>query len=268
MKTLKTPEQIELMRSSAQLVSRTLGLMAEMIEPGVNLLELDRKAEEFIRDHQGTPSFKGYNGYPNSLCISVNEVVVHGIPTDYVIKEEDIVSVDCGIILNEWHGDHAYTFAMPKVNDEVMQLLQVTLESLYLGIEQMAPGKRMGDLSNAIQQHAESHGYGVVRELIGHGLGRALHEKPEVPNYGKKGQGVRFEEGMVIAIEPMINMGTRNIKQLKDGWTIVTADRKPSAHYEHDVAFHQGKPDILSTFDFVEAALEKKGLPVITYQKA
>lgn len=261
------------MRISAQLVSRTLGLIAEIIEPGIALDFLDKKAEEFIRDNGGIPSFKGYNNgtrnpFPGVLCLSPNEVVVHGLPSNYIINETDIVSVDCGIIVDGWHGDHAYTFAMPKTNTATLRLLQVTLECLYIGIDQMKPGNRMGDLGFAIQSHAEKNGYGVVRELIGHGLGRSLHEKPEVPNYGRRGYGVRFEEGMVLAIEPMINMGTRHVKHLNDGWTVVTADKKPSAHYEHDVAFINGKPDILSTFQFVETALAKKGLPVISHQPA
>lgn len=260
---LKSLAEIELMRQSALLVSKTLGLMAEMIEPGVTPLQLDTRAEEFIRDNNAVPVFKGYNGFPNALCISPNEVVVHGIPGNVPLKEGDIVTVDCGVVLNGYVGDHAYSFAVGEISDEKRRLLQVTLECLYKGIEQAVKGKRMGDLSFAIQDHAEKNGYGVVRELIGHGLGRKLHEPPEVPNFGKRGRGPLFVDGMTIAIEPMINMGTKNVKQMRDGWTIVTADGKPSAHFEHDVAVVEGKPVILSTFAYVEEALAKKGMLVL-----
>lgn len=256
---LKSVEEIEVMRQSALMVSKTLGLMAEMIEPGITPLQLDKRAEEFIRDNGGVPVFKGYNGFPNALCISPNEVVVHGIPDNKPLKEGDIISVDCGVKLNGFVGDHAYTFAVGEIKPEVQKLLQVTLESLYKGIEQIKRGNRMGDLSFAIQDYAEKHGYGVVRELIGHGVGRKLHEPPEVPNFGKRGRGPLFVDGMVLAIEPMINMGTKNVKQLRDGWTIVTHDGKPSAHYEHDVAVVNGEPVILSSFAYVEEALAKKG---------
>lgn len=261
---LKNLAEIELMRQSAQLVSKTLGLMAEMIEPGITPLQLDKRAEEFIRDNNAVPVFKGYNGFPNALCISPNEVVVHGIPGNVPLREGDIVSVDCGVVLNGFVGDHAYSFAVGEISDEKRRLLQITLECLYKGIEQVVKGKRMGDLSQAIQDHAEKNGYGVVRELIGHGLGRKLHEPPEVPNFGKRGRGPLFVDGMTIAIEPMINMGTKNVKQLKDGWTVVTADNKPSAHFEHDVAVVEGKAVILSTFAYVEEALVKKGMPVLS----
>lgn len=255
---LKTKEEIEIMRQSAQLVSKTLGIVAEYIEPGVTPLYLDKLAEEFIRDHGGVPGFLGLYDFPNSLCISVNEQVVHGIPNKKELQDGDIISVDCGVLMNEFYGDHAYTFAVGEVTPEVAKLLEVTKESLYLGIEQCFSGNRMGDIGYAIQQHAEKNGYGVVRELVGHGLGRKMHEGPEVPNYGKRGKGTLLKEGMVLAIEPMINLGTRSIRQLQDGWTIITADRKPSAHFEHDVAIVDGKPDILSTFDYVEEALAKK----------
>lgn len=255
----KTPEEIELMRKSAQLVSRTLGLMAEKIEPGVTTLALDKIAEEFIRDNGGVPVFKGYNGFPFTLCMSRNEQVVHGFCNETPLQEGDIISVDCGVVLNGFVGDHAYTFPVGEIAPETKKLLEVTKECLYIGIEQVKVGARMGDLSHAIQAHAEKNGYGVVRELVGHGVGRDLHEDPQVPNYGRKGYGPKMYEGLVIAIEPMINMGTKNVKQLKDGWTIVTADGKPSAHYEHDVAILNGKAEILSTFDFVEEALKKKG---------
>jgi methionyl aminopeptidase len=253
---LKTREEIELMRESALSVSRTLGIIAKEIKPGVSTLYLDKLAETYIRDNGGTPLFKGMYGFPNTLCMSLNESVVHGIPNDKPLEEGDIISVDCGVFKNGYCGDHAYTFAVGEIKQEVQKLLDVTLECLYIGIEQFKTGNRIGDIGFAIQQHAEKHGFGVVRELCGHGLGKKLHEDPEVPNYGKRGDGPKIKDGMVIAIEPMINMGTRNIKQLKDGWTILTADKKPSAHFEHDVALIDGKPEILSTFKFIEEALK------------
>ncbi|HEX4887685.1 MAG TPA: type I methionyl aminopeptidase [Luteibaculaceae bacterium] len=256
---LKTKEEIELMRLSAQVVSKTLGVVAGLIRPGITPKELDRRAEECIRDLGAVPAFKGYNGYPFTLCTSVNEQVVHGMPTDRPLQSGDIISVDCGAILNDFYGDHAYTFCVGEVDPQVRQLVEVTKESLYLGIEQMRDGNRTGDIGYAIQAYTEGYGYGVVRELVGHGLGRRLHEKPEVPNYGKKGKGVLLKEGLVLAVEPMINMGTRNVRQLSDGWTIVTGDGKPSAHFEHDIAIVNGQPEILSTFKFVEEAL---GIPV------
>ncbi|WKK78648.1 type I methionyl aminopeptidase [Marivirga salinae] len=256
---LKNKEEIEIMRKSALLVSKTLGLMAEMLEPGVTTLELDKKAEEFIRDHGGEPGFLGLYDFPNTLCMSPNEQVVHGFPNNDPLKEGDIISIDCGVKMNGFYGDHAYTFAVGEVKPEIEQLLKVTKESLYLGVEECKAGNRIGDIGFAIQQHAEKHGYGVVRELVGHGLGRKMHESPEVPNYGKRGRGAKLKEGMVLAIEPMINLGGRSIKQLADGWSIVTADGRYSAHFEHDVAIVDGKPDLLSTFDYVEEALKKKG---------
>ncbi|ADR21444.1 methionine aminopeptidase [Marivirga tractuosa] len=259
---LKTKEEIEIMRKSALLVSKTLGLMAEMLEPGISTLELDKKAEEFIRDHGGEPGFLGLYDFPNTLCMSPNEQVVHGFPNNDPLREGDIISIDCGVKMNGFYGDHAYTFAVGEVKSEIEQLLKVTKESLYLGIEECKAGNRIGDIGFAIQQHAEKHGYGVVRELVGHGLGRKMHESPEVPNYGKRGRGAKLKEGMVLAIEPMINLGGRSIKQLADGWSIVTADGRYSAHFEHDVAIVDGKPDILSTFDYVEEALEKKGVAI------
>jgi methionyl aminopeptidase len=258
---LKNREEIELMRESALMVSRTLGLIAKEIKPGVTPLSLDRLAEEYIRDNGGVPAFKGYKGgrgvpdFPATLCISTNEAVVHGIPGNTPLKEGDIISVDCGVKKNGFYGDHAYTFAVGEVKPEVQKLLDVTKECLYIGIQQMVSGNRIGDISYAIQQHAEKHGYGVVRELVGHGLGKSMHEEPEVPNYGKRGDGPKIKEGLVLAIEPMINLGTKNIKQLNDGWTIVTSDGKPSAHFEHDVAVIDGKPEILSSFAFIEEAL-------------
>lgn len=259
---LKTREEIELMRESALSVSRTLGMLAKEIKPGVTSLYLDKLAEEFIRDNGGIPGFKGLYGFPNTLCMSLNSAVVHGIPTDIPMEEGDIISVDCGVLKNGYYGDHAYTFAVGEVTPEVQRLLDVTKESLYIGIEQFKAGNRIGDVSWAIQNHAEKNGYGVVRELVGHGLGKKMHEDPEVPNYGKRGDGPKLKDGMVVAIEPMINMGTRNIKQLKDGWTILTADKKPSAHFEHDVALVDGKPDILSTFKYIEEALGISTKPV------
>lgn len=258
---IKTREEIELMREAALMVSRTLGIIAKEIKPGVEPVHLDKLAEEFIRDNGGVPAFKGYGGskpFPSTLCISINEAVVHGIPTNRPLKEGDIVSVDCGVKKNGFFGDHAYTFGIGEIKPEYRKLLDVTLECLYKGIEQARVGNRIGDISYAVQHHAESNGYGVVRELVGHGLGKNLHEDPEVPNYGKRGDGPKLKDGMVIAIEPMINLGKKNIKQLNDGWTIVTADGLPSAHFEHDVAIIDGKPEILSTFAYVEEALGVK----------
>lgn len=251
----KTPEEIELMRESALVVSRTLGMLAAEIKPGVTGLQLDRLAEAFIRDQGAKPGFLGMYGFPNTLNISPNAQVVHGIPTDEPFREGDIVSVDCGALKNGFYGDHAYTFEVGEVAPETRRLLQVTKESLYLGIREFRMGNRVGDVAYAIQQHCESHGYGVVRELVGHGLGRKLHEAPEMPNYGRRGRGKKFVEGMVVAIEPMINMGTYRIRQLKDGWTILAADGKPSAHFEHNVALVNGKPELLSTFSYIYQAL-------------
>jgi methionyl aminopeptidase len=258
---LKNREEIELMRESALMVSRTLGIIAKEIKPGVTPLHLDRLAEEYILDNGGIPAFKGYKGargtpdFPATLCISINEAVVHGIPTDMPLKEGDIISVDCGVKKNGFYGDHAYTFAIGEIKPEVQKLIDVTKESLYIGINQMVSGNRIGDISYAIQQHAEKNGFGVVRELVGHGLGKSMHEEPEVPNYGKRGDGPKMKEGLVLAIEPMINLGTKNIRQMSDGWTIITADGKPSAHFEHDVAIVNGRPEILSTYAFIEEAL-------------
>jgi len=251
----KTAEEIELMRISAQLVSRTLGMLAKEVQPGVTPLHLDKLAEEFIRDHGAIPGFLGLYDFPNSLCMSLNEQVVHGIPSGKPLAEGDIISIDCGVLKNGYYGDQAYTFMVGEVSDEIKKLLRVTKECLALGIEQATSSNRIGDISFAIQAHAEANGYGVVRELVGHGLGKKMHESPEVPNYGRRGSGPKIKEGLVIAIEPMINMGTRRVKQLRDGWTIITADNRPSAHYEHDVAIVDGKPDVLTTFDFVEEAL-------------
>lgn len=251
----KTREEIELMRESALLVSKTLGMIAAEIKPGVTTLQLDKLAETFIRDNGAVPGFLGLYGCPSTLLTSVNEQVVHGLPTARPIEEGDIVSVDCGVFKNDFYGDHAYTFAIGEIDPATKKLLQVTKESLYIGIREFKMGNRVEDIGHAIQKYTEGHGYGVVRELVGHGLGRKMHEDPEVPNYGKRGRGKLFIEGMVIAIEPMINMGTKNIKHLKDGWTIITADKKPSAHFEHDVALIDGKPELLSTFAYIYKAL-------------
>ncbi len=251
----KTPEQIELIRQSALLVSKTLGMLARELKPGVTGLYLDRLAEEYIRDHGGIPGFKGLYDFPNTLCISPNDQVVHGIPTDKAFREGDIVSIDCGVLMNGYYGDHAYTFAIGEIDAATRQLLDQTKAALYKGIAQMRAGRRVGDISHAIQSHAESFGYGVVRELVGHGLGRKMHEDPAVPNYGRRGSGKKIKEGLVLAIEPMINRGTPRIVQYPDGWTIKTADGQPSAHFEHDVAVVNGKPEILSTFYYIYDAL-------------
>ena len=251
----KTREEIELMRESALLVSKTLGMIAAEIKPGITTLQLDKLAETFIRDHDAVPGFLGLYGCPSTLLTSVNEQVVHGLPTNRPIEEGDIVSVDCGALKNEFYGDHAYTFAIGDIAPETQKLLDITKESLYVGIREFRAGNRVEDVGSAIQKFTEAHGYGVVRELVGHGLGRKMHEDPEMPNYGKRGRGKLFVDGMVVAIEPMINLGTRNIKHLKDGWTIVTADKKPSAHFEHDVALINGKPELLSTFAYIYEAL-------------
>ncbi len=251
----KTKEEIELMRQSALIVSKTLGMIASEIKPGVTTLQLDKLAEEYIRDNGAVPGFKGLYGCPSTLLTSVNEQVVHGLPTDRQIEEGDIVSVDCGAIMNEFYGDHAYTFEIGEVAEETKKLLRVTKESLYIGIREFRAGNRVEDVGNAIQRYTEAEGYGVVRELVGHGLGRKMHEEPEMPNYGKRGRGKLFIEGMVVALEPMINMGTKNVRTLKDGWTIVTRDGKPSAHFEHNVALVDGKPELLSTFAYIYKAL-------------
>ena len=252
---VKTREEIELMRESALIVSKTLGMLASEVKPGVTTLYLDKLAENFIRDHNAEPGFLGLYDFPNTLCMSPNAQVVHGIPNDEPLKEGDIISIDCGALKDGFYGDHAYTFAVGEVSDDVQRLLDVTRESLYVGIEQFKVNNRVGDVGYAIQKFTEDAGYGVVRELVGHGLGRVMHEDPEMPNYGKRGRGKKFIEGMVVAIEPMTNMGTKSIKQLNDGWTILTADGKPSAHFEHDVAIINGKPEILSTFDYVHEVL-------------
>ena len=261
--TLKTKEEIELIRQSSLLVGKTLAAVAREIREGVSTLALDQIAEDFIRSHDGVPAFKGYRGFPGTLCVSVNSQVVHGIPGKYELKSGDIISVDCGVKMNGYYGDSAFTFPVGEVKEEVLQLLRVTKESLYRGIEKAVSGGRLGDISAAVQEHAEHAGYGVVRELVGHGVGKYLHEEPEVPNYGRKGSGPKLAEGLVIAIEPMINMGTKNVKQERDGWTITTADGKPSAHFEHTVCVQQGKADILSSFEEIEQVLKERKIELI-----
>jgi methionyl aminopeptidase len=251
----KTNEEVELMRKSALLVSKTLSEVAKVLRPGITSLSLDKMIGDIVRDHGAVPSFLDYRGYPFNSCISVNDVVVHGFPNNDPLKESDIITVDIGVILNGWHGDHAYTFAIGDPGEEVAQLISVTKQSLYKGIEKAVAGNRIGDISFAIQDWTEKkHGYGVVRELVGHGLGRQLHEDPQVPNYGKRGSGPKMKEGLVLAIEPMINLGTRKIYTEEDGWTVRTQDHKASVHFEHDVCVRKGKADILSDYSIIEAA--------------
>lgn len=252
---LKTREEIELIRESALIVSKTLGVLASEIKPGVTTLALDQIAETHIRDLGAEPGFLGLYDFPNTLCMSPNAQVVHGIPNDVPLEEGDIISIDCGALKNGFYGDHAYTFAVGTVDPEVEKLLKVTKASLYEGIRTFEKGNRLGDLGFAIQDFCEKEGYGVVRELVGHGLGSVMHEGPEVPNYGRRGRGKQFVDGMVLAIEPMINQGTHRIKQLKDGWTILTADGKASAHFEHNVALIDGAPELLSSFQYIYQAL-------------
>lgn len=254
----KTNEQVEMMRQSALLVSKTLSEIARILRPGISTISIDQKIAEMIRDNGAIPSFLNYKGYPFNSCISVNDVVVHGFPGKNELKEGDIVSIDTGVILDGWHGDHAYTFAIGDPGENVMQLIRVTKESLYKGIEKAVAGNRVGDIAFAIQEHTErKHGYGVVRELVGHGLGRSLHEDPQVPNYGKRGSGPKLKEGLVLAIEPMINMGKRDVFTEDDGWTVRTKDGQPSVHFEHDVCVRKGKADILSDYRPIEIAEEK-----------
>ncbi|KGN98725.1 methionine aminopeptidase [Porphyromonas macacae] len=253
---LKTDEEIELMREANQLVGKTLAEVAKHIKPGISTLELDRVAEEFIRDHGAVPAFLGYGGFPNSLCTSVNEHVVHGIPSaKHILKDGDIVSVDCGTKLNGFTGDSAYTFAVGEISSEVEALLRTTKESLYVGIEQAVAGHRVGDIGAAIQAYCEKRGFHVVRELVGHGIGHDMHESPEVPNYGHKGTGALLRAGMCICIEPMINLGSKNVVFEKDGWTVRTKTRKPSAHFEHCIAIREGKAEILSSFEYIKDVL-------------
>ena len=251
----KSAEEIELIRQSALLVSKTLGMIAQEIKPGISTLELDRMAEEFILDHGAIPGFLGLYDFPNTLCVSPNEQVVHGVPNKLPLEEGYILSIDCGVLKNGFYGDHAYTFAVGEISKETQKLLEITKQCLYIGIAKFRANMRIGDMGFSIQSHAENHGYGVIRELVGHGLGREVHEDPQLPNFGKRGKGKKFKEGLVGAIEPMINMGTEKIKQLSDGWTIITADGKPSAHFEHNVAIVNGEPELLSTFDYIYESL-------------
>lgn len=254
----KTAEEIEILREAAQIVSRTLGLIATEIKPGADMGKIDKMAEDYIRSQGATPGFLGMYDFPNTLCVSINEEVVHGYPTGKILKDGDVVSVDCGSYYKGFYGDHAYTFEVGEVKPEIKQLLKVTRECLNIGIQQAKVGNRLGDIGFAIQQHAESFGYGVVKELVGHGVGRQMHEEPQVPNYGKRGTGKKIQNGLVIAIEPMINLGTDRVVTAKDGWTIITADKRPSAHYEHDIAVVNGVAEVLSTFEYVEKALSNK----------
>jgi methionyl aminopeptidase len=253
----KTNEEIELMRLSNLLVSKTLAHVAGLLKVGISGKFIDKSAEEFIRDNGGIPGFKGYRGFPSTLCMSVNDAVVHGIPSDRTFVSSDVVSIDCGVILNGFYGDAAFTFGFSEINESVQNLLKVTRESLYKGIEAVVVGNRIGDISFAIQNYCERvHGFGIVRELVGHGVGKSLHEDPEVPNFGLKGKGPMLKEGIVIAIEPMVNMGNKAVKQLNDGWTILTRDGKPSAHFEHSVAVRKNGPDILSDHSFIDTAIK------------
>lgn len=253
----KSAEEVELIRESCLLVSKTLAHVGSILKPGITGIEIDRQAEEFIRDHNAVPGFKGYRGFPGTLCISENEGVVHGIPTEREFIDGDIVSIDCGSIINEYYGDSAFTFAIGDVDEETMELLHVTNTSLYKAIEVVKKGSRIGDIGHAVQSYVEGEfGYGVVRELVGHGIGRNLHERPDVPNFGKRGKGPLMKEGLVIAIEPMVNLGTKEIMQSEDGWTIISKDRKPSAHYEHTVAVTKNGPDILSDHSFIQKAIK------------
>jgi len=253
----KSEEEIELIRESGEILSRAHGEIAREVKPGVKTTQLDKLAEEYILDNGGVPSFKDYNGFPYSLCISLNENVVHGFPSEVELKEGDIVSIDCGVFYKGFHSDCAYTYPIGEVSKEKEELLNVTKESLYKGIEKAVAGNRIGDVGFAIQQYVEEFGYSVVRELVGHGLGKNLHEAPEVPNYGKRGRGPKLKTGLVIAIEPMVNLGKKNIVQESDGWTIRTADRMPSAHYEHTVAIFQDKTEILTTHKYLEENFNK-----------
>ncbi|GAB3747735.1 type I methionyl aminopeptidase [Spirosoma pomorum] len=263
---IRSDEEIDLIKISAQVLGKAHAEVAKLIQPGVKTKELDRVAETFIKDNGGTPSFLGYNKFPASLCISVNEVVVHGFPSGYELKDGDIISIDCGVKLNGYHSDSAYTYPVGEINQSVRKLLARTKESLYIGLDKAIDGNRIGDIGYAIQTYTEKFGYSVVRELVGHGVGQDLHEAPEVPNYGKRGQGPKLREGMILAIEPMINFGKKGVVQERDGWTIRTVDRKPSAHFEHTVAVRKGKPEILTTFEYIEAVTANTSLMVDTQE--
>ncbi len=255
---IKTDAEVELLREANQLVSKTLAEVAGHIRPGITTRQLDTIAEKYIRENGALPAFKGYAGFPNTLCTSVNDEVVHGIPSDYILREGDIISVDCGVILNGYYGDSAYTFPVGEVKPEILRLLEYTRASLEAGLIQAVAGNRVGDISQAVQEKAEGGGYSVVRTLVGHGIGRHLHEGPEVPNFGRRGSGTRLDKNLVICIEPMINMGTKNTRTDGDGWTVRTGDGKPSAHFEYAVAVREGKPDLLSTFEYIEEVLTKR----------
>ena len=257
---LKTPEEIQKMSAAADLLSRTLGEIASWIKPGVTTRKLDTIAREFIHDNGGKPACLGYEGFPGTLCIEVNETVVHGFPSAYALRDTDIVGIDTVVELDGYCADMAYTFALDAVDPKTLELCRTTYQSLYVGIEAAKPGKRVGDIANAVQTYCEHRGYSVVREMCGHGIGRKMHEDPEVPNYGRRGIGPKLRDGMVICIEPMINMGSKNIVIARDGWQCLTRDRKPSAHFEHTIAIHGDTPDILTTFDYIEAALKEKSL--------
>ncbi len=255
---IRTADEIEILRENNLLVSKTLGELAGWIKPGVTTDKLDTIAYEFICDNGAKPGFLGYQGYPKTLCTSVNEQVVHGIPSAYQLKEGDIISIDCGVYKNKYYGDTAYTFAVGSISEEKQNLLEITRKSLLIGIEKASEGGRIGDIGYAVQSYCETNGFSVVRELVGHGLGKKLHESPEVPNYGRRGKGTKLAEGMVICIEPMINLGRKEIVQESDGWTIRTSDRKPSAHFELAIAIRKGEADILSTFEFIEERIKNK----------
>ncbi len=252
---IKTEEEIEVLRHNNLLVSKTLAEVAKLLKPGVSTLELDKRAEEYIRDNDAVPGFKGYHGFPNTLCTSVNSQVVHGIPSSYQLKEGDIVSVDCGVKKDGYYGDTAFTFEVGEVDPKVKQLLKVTRGALWEGVNNAIVGKRLGDIGYSVQKHAEDNGFSVVREMVGHGLGSNLHEAPEVPNYGKRGKGPKLPDGLVLCIEPMINMGSKEILQDRDGWTIGTLDKMPSAHFEFAVVIRKGKADVLSTFDYIDQVI-------------
>lgn len=255
---IKTDEEVEIQRQSSLLVGKTLAEVAKIIRPGISTIELDKVAETFILDSGAKPGFKGYSGFPSTLCISVNDEVVHGVPGKRELKDGDIVSIDCGTLMNGFYGDSAYTFAIGEVDEEMRLLLERTKQSLYLGIEKAVVGRRVGDIGYAIQKYVEGFGYSVVRDLVGHGVGRELHEKPEVPNYGRRGSGTKLKTGMCLAIEPMINLGRKEVFQDTDGWTVRTKDSLPSAHFEHDVVVRNGKADIMSTFEYIEQVLNNK----------
>jgi len=254
----KTEDDINIIKESALILGKAHAEVAKLLEVGVSTKELDRVAFEFIKDNLAEPSFKGYNGFPASLCISVNEQVVHGIPGDYKLKEGDVVSIDCGVYYKGFHSDSAYSYGIGEIDSSSAELLDVTKRSLYKGIDEAIVGNRVGDIASSVQSFVEGKGFSIVRELVGHGVGKNLHESPEVPNYGKRGRGIKLEEGMVLAIEPMVNVGKKNVMQENDGWTIRTTDRSKSAHFEHTVAIRQGKAEILTTFEFIEAVLKRK----------